>query len=114
MRLKYLLVYSLAQSPSQDLSIAYGKLSGVLDGKPLTLPGRNILNIGMVLVSIYLGYLYMSHAGSWTLWVMTAIALVFGMHMVLAIGGADMPVVVSMLNSYSGWAAAATGFLAGK
>ena len=94
--------------------IAYGKLSGVLDGKPLTLPGRNLLNAGMVLVSIYLGYLYMSHAGSWTLWVMTAIALVFGLHMVLAIGGADMPVVVSMLNSYSGWAAAATGFLLGN
>ena len=94
--------------------VAYGKLSGLLDGKPLTLPGRNMLNVGMVLVSIYLGYLYMSHAGSWTLWVMTAIALVFGLHMVLAIGGADMPVVVSMLNSYSGWAAAATGFLLGN
>ena len=94
--------------------VAYGKLSGVLDGKPLTVPGRNLLNIGMVLVSIYLGYLYMNHAGSWTLWVMTAIALVFGLHMVLAIGGADMPVVVSMLNSYSGWAAAATGFLLGN
>ena len=94
--------------------VAYGKLSGVLDGKPLTLPGRNLLNVGMVLVSIYLCYLYMNHAGSWTLWFMTAIALVFGLHMVLAIGGADMPVVVSMLNSYSGWAAAATGFLLGN
>ena len=94
--------------------VAYGKLAGILDGKPLTLPGRNLLNVGMVLVSIYLGYLYMSHAGSWTLWVMTAIALVFGLHMVMAIGGADMPVVVSMLNSYSGWAAAATGFLLGN
>ena len=94
--------------------VAYGKLAGILDGKPLTLPGRNVLNVGMVLLSIYLGYLYMSHAGSWTLWVMTAIALVFGLHMVLAIGGADMPVVVSMLNSYSGWAAAATGFLLGN
>ena len=94
--------------------VAYGKLSGLLDGKPLTLPGRNLLNVGMVLASIYLGYLYMDHAGSWTLWVMTAIALIFGLHMVLAIGGADMPVVVSMLNSYSGWAAAATGFLLGN
>ena len=94
--------------------VAYGKLAGILDGKPLTLPGRNLLNVGMVLVSIYFGYLYMSHAGSWTLWVMTVIALVFGLHMVLAIGGADMPVVVSMLNSYSGWAAAATGFLLGN
>ena len=94
--------------------VAYGKLAGVLDGKPLTLPGRNILNVGMVLISLYLGYLYMNHAGSWTLWVMTAIALIFGLHMVMAIGGADMPVVVSMLNSYSGWAAAATGFLLGN
>ena len=94
--------------------VAYGKLAGILDGKPLTLPGRNLLNVGMVLVSIYLGYLYMGHAGSWTLWAMTAIALIFGLHMVMAIGGADMPVVVSMLNSYSGWAAAATGFLLGN
>ena len=73
--------------------VAYGKLSGVMDGKPLTLPGRNLLNVGMVLASLYLGYLYMSHVGSWTLWVMTAIALVFGLHMVLSIGGADMPVI---------------------
>ena len=94
--------------------VAYGKLAGILDGKALTLPGRNLLNVGMILVSIYLGYLYVSHVGSWTLWVMTAIALVFGLHMVMAIGGADMPVVVSMLNSYSGWAAAATGFLLGN
>ena len=94
--------------------VAYGKLAGILDGKPLNLPGRNLLNVGMILVSIYLGYLYMSHAGSWTLWVMMAIALIFGLHMVMAIGGADMPVVVSMLNSYSGWAAAATGFLLGN
>ena len=94
--------------------VAYGKLAGIMDGKPLTLPGRNLLNVVMVLVSIYLGYLYMSHAGSWTLWVMTAVALIFGLHMVMAIGGADMPVVVSMLNSYSGWAAAATGFLLGN
>jgi NAD(P) transhydrogenase subunit beta len=94
--------------------IAYGKLAGIVDGKALVLPGRNLLNIAMVLVSIYLGYMYMNHAGSWTLWVMTAIAFVFGLHMVMAIGGADMPVVVSMLNSYSGWAAAATGFLLGN
>ena len=94
--------------------IAYGKLAGIVDGKALVLPGRNLLNIGMVLVSIYLGYLYMDHAGSWTLWVMTGIAFIFGLHMVMAIGGADMPVVVSMLNSYSGWAAAATGFLLGN
>jgi len=94
--------------------VAYGKLAGWLDGKPLALPGRNALNVGMVLVSVYLGYLYLGHAGPWTLYLMTAVALVFGIHMVMAIGGADMPVVVSMLNSYSGWAAAATGFLLGN
>ncbi len=94
--------------------IAYGKLAGWIDGKALALPGRNALNVGMVLASIYLGYMYLDHAGPWTLYVMTAIALVFGIHMVMAIGGADMPVVVSMLNSYSGWAAAATGFLLGN
>jgi NAD(P) transhydrogenase subunit beta len=94
--------------------IAYGKLSGVLNGKPLTLPGRHVLNLILVFACLGLGVLYLNHAGSWTLWAMTAIAFVFGAHLVLAIGGADMPVVVSMLNSYSGWAAAATGFLLGN
>jgi len=94
--------------------VAFGKLSGLLDGKPLTLPGRNILNLVAVLVCVWLGGMYLNHAGPWTLYLMTAIALVFGAHLVLAIGGADMPVVVSMLNSYSGWAAAATGFLLGN
>ena len=94
--------------------IAYGKLSGILNGKPLTLPGRHALNLIMVLACIGLGTMYVNHAGPWTLWAMTAIAFIFGAHLVLAIGGADMPVVVSMLNSYSGWAAAATGFLLGN
>ena len=94
--------------------IAYGKLSGVIDGKALVLPGRHALNIIMLLACLVLGYLYLNHAGSWTLLVMTAIAFVIGAHLVMAIGGADMPVVVSMLNSYSGWAAAATGFLLGN
>ncbi len=94
--------------------VAFGKLSGMVDGKPLTLPGRNILNLIAVLGCIWLGAMYLNHAGPWTLYLMTAIALVFGAHLVLAIGGADMPVVVSMLNSYSGWAAAATGFLLGN
>jgi NAD(P) transhydrogenase subunit beta len=79
--------------------VAFGKLSGMIDGKPLTLPGRNILNLIAVLGCIWLGAMYLNHAGPWTLYLMTAIALVFGAHLVLAIGGADMPVVVSMLNS---------------
>ena len=91
--------------------VAFGKLNGVINGKALTLPGRHLFNLVAVLVSIALMVLYINHAGSWTLWLMTIIALVIGVHMVMAIGGADMPVVVSMLNSYSGWAAAATGFL---
>lgn len=94
--------------------IAYGKLAGSISGKPLTLPGRHMLNIGMVVACLVLGYMYMSHAGIWTLYIMTLIAFVIGAHLVMAIGGADMPVVVSMLNSYSGWAAAATGFMLGN
>ena len=94
--------------------IAFGKLSGTIDGKALTLPGRNILNLIAVCACIWLGFMYLSHTGIWTLYLMTAIAFIFGAHLVLAIGGADMPVVVSMLNSYSGWAAAATGFLLGN
>jgi NAD(P) transhydrogenase subunit beta len=94
--------------------VAFGKLAGAIDGKPLALPGRNSLNLIAVGVCIWLGYMYLNHAGIWTLYLMTAIAFVFGAHLVMAIGGADMPVVVSMLNSYSGWAAAATGFLLGN
>lgn len=94
--------------------IAYGKLAGSIDGKALVLPGRHMLNLGMVIACLVLGAMYMAHAGSWTLIVMTLIAFVIGAHLVMAIGGADMPVVVSMLNSYSGWAAAATGFLLGN
>ena len=94
--------------------IAYGKLAGKLDGKALILPGRHLLNLAMVIAAFILLIMYMNHAGSWTLYLMTLIAFVIGAHLVLAIGGADMPVVVSMLNSYSGWAAAATGFLLGN
>ena len=95
--------------------IAFGKLSGKIGGKPLLLPGRHWLNLIALLVVIWFGYLFLqAHdpaAGMTPLIVMTVIALLFGIHMVMAIGGADMPVVVSMLNSYSGWAAAATGFM---
>ena len=95
--------------------IAFGKLSGRIGGKPLLLPGRHFLNLIGLLAVIYFGREFLgAHSvadGMLPLLVMTAIALLFGIHMVMAIGGADMPVVVSMLNSYSGWAAAATGFM---
>jgi H+-translocating NAD(P) transhydrogenase subunit beta len=95
--------------------IAFGKLSGRIGGKPLLLPARHWLNLIALLVVIYFGYRFLTAAdidsGMTPLIVMTVIALLFGIHMVMAIGGADMPVVVSMLNSYSGWAAAATGFM---
>jgi NAD(P) transhydrogenase subunit beta len=94
--------------------VAYGKLAGKLGGKALILPGRHFWNILMVSASLVLMIMYMNHAGSWTLYLMTILAMIIGAHLVLAIGGADMPVVVSMLNSYSGWAAAATGFLLGN
>jgi len=95
--------------------IAFGKLSARIGGKPLLLPGRHFMNLAGLLVVIYFGgdFLHSESvsAGMVALTVMTVIALLFGIHMVMAIGGADMPVVVSMLNSYSGWAAAATGFM---
>ncbi|MDH4054429.1 MAG: Re/Si-specific NAD(P)(+) transhydrogenase subunit beta [Gammaproteobacteria bacterium] len=98
--------------------IAFGKLSGRISGKPLTLPARHWLNLGLLIGAIWFGreFVLQSAAGSGMepLIIMTVIALLFGMHMVLAIGGADMPVVVSMLNSYSGWAASATGFMLGN
>ncbi|HSS29261.1 MAG TPA: Re/Si-specific NAD(P)(+) transhydrogenase subunit beta [Usitatibacter sp.] len=95
--------------------IAFGKLSARISGKPVLLPGRHWMNLAGLLVVIYFGYAFL-HApsiqeGMTPLVVMSVIALLFGVHMVMAIGGADMPVVVSMLNSYSGWAAAATGFM---
>ena len=94
--------------------IAFGKLSELITGKALILPARHALNLIMLLACLTLGYMFLDHAGSWTLIVMTIIAFIIGAHLVLAIGGADMPVVVSMLNSYSGWAAAATGFMLGN
>jgi NAD(P) transhydrogenase subunit beta len=95
--------------------IAYGKLSAKIGGKPMLLPGRHLLNLAGLVGVIWFGILFVqAHdvgAGMLPLLAMTVIALLFGIHMVMAIGGADMPVVVSMLNSYSGWAAAATGFM---
>ncbi|AVO51057.1 NAD(P)(+) transhydrogenase (Re/Si-specific) subunit beta [Melaminivora suipulveris] len=95
--------------------IAFGKLNGKIGGKPLLLPARHWLNLAALLVVIWFGREFLRaetiEQGMLPLVVMTVIALLFGIHMVMAIGGADMPVVVSMLNSYSGWAAAATGFM---
>jgi len=95
--------------------IAFGKLSGKIGGKPLLLPARHWINLAGLLAVLWFGSEFVGaanvEAGLVPLAVMTAIALLFGIHMVVAIGGADMPVVVSMLNSYSGWAAAATGFM---
>jgi NAD(P) transhydrogenase subunit beta len=92
--------------------IAFGKLKGIISGRPLLLPARHWINLGLGIASVFLGVEFVSTTdGMSSLLIMTAIALLFGVHMVMAIGGADMPVVVSMLNSYSGWAAAATGFM---
>ncbi|GAA6143786.1 Re/Si-specific NAD(P)(+) transhydrogenase subunit beta [Hydrogenophaga sp. 5NK40-0174] len=95
--------------------IAFGKLNGKIGGKPLLLPARHWLNLIALLVVIWFGRVFLNahdvETGMTPLIIMTVIALLFGVHMVMAIGGADMPVVVSMLNSYSGWAAAATGFM---
>ncbi len=91
--------------------IAFGKLSAKISGKPMLLPARHWINLAGLLAVIYCGGWFINSHSMTPLVIMTAIALLFGIHMVMAIGGADMPVVVSMLNSYSGWAAAATGFM---
>jgi len=95
--------------------IAFGKLSARISSRPLALPVRHWLNLGLGLVCLWLGVVFVGAedmgSGLIPLLVMTVIAFAFGVHMVMAIGGADMPVVISMLNSYSGWAAAATGFM---
>jgi NAD(P) transhydrogenase subunit beta len=95
--------------------IAYGKLSGMVGGQPMLLPARHWLNLVMFVAVIIVAIKFVGetdhHQAMIYLLIMTAIAMLFGVHMVAAIGGADMPVVISMLNSYSGWAAAATGFM---
>ncbi|MDD9874372.1 MAG: NAD(P)(+) transhydrogenase (Re/Si-specific) subunit beta, partial [Gammaproteobacteria bacterium] len=94
---------------------AFGKLQGLISSAPLTLPARHWLNAALGLACVYLGVVFVGAPSTADaavpMLIMTALALLFGAHMVLAIGGADMPVVISMLNSYSGWAAAATGFV---
>ncbi|PQQ39341.1 NAD(P)(+) transhydrogenase (Re/Si-specific) subunit beta [Photorhabdus luminescens] len=95
--------------------VAFGKLCGKISSKPLMLPNRHKLNLAALVISFVLLITFVKTESTglqvFTLLLMTAIALVFGWHLVASIGGADMPVVVSMLNSYSGWAAAAAGFM---
>ena len=91
--------------------VAFGKLSGRIDSKPLMLPGKNVLNVGALVLFIALTVWFVASPQLWLLVVVTVVALLLGWHLVASIGGGDMPVVVSMLNSYSGWAAAASGFL---
>jgi NAD(P) transhydrogenase subunit beta len=90
--------------------IAYGKLAGKVDGAAKKLPGGHMLNAGAAALSLVFAAMYLGGAGVWTLVLLTLLALFIGYHLIMGIGGADMPVVVSMLNSYSGWAAAAIGF----
>ncbi|GGF81751.1 NAD(P) transhydrogenase subunit beta [Mameliella alba] len=94
--------------------IAYGKLSGKVTSAAKKLPGGHMLNAGAALISILLLMIYMGSSGGWTLLLMSVAAFFIGYHLIMGIGGADMPVVVSMLNSYSGWAAAAIGFSLGN
>ncbi|APX93820.1 NAD(P) transhydrogenase subunit beta [Halomonas sp. 1513] len=90
--------------------IAFGKLAGKVDGKPKQLPGGHLLNAGAAGLCLLLAIAYVAGAGFWTLLLLAALSFFIGYHLIMGIGGADMPVVVSMLNSYSGWAAAAIGF----
>ena len=94
--------------------VAFGKLAGKVDGMAKKLPGGHLLNAAAALGSVALGVLYFNEAGTWPLVAMTLLAFFIGYHLIMGIGGADMPVVVSMLNSYSGWAAAAIGFTLGN
>ncbi len=91
--------------------VAWAKLQGTLKGRPLLLPARHLLNLLMLGLILVCGYYFVSGGSVLPLLLACVMAFVFGAHLVVAIGGADMPVVVSMLNSYSGWAAAATGFM---
>lgn len=94
--------------------VAYLKLAGKIKSKPLIIPGRNIINAVILVVMIGMLGWFIPTQSVWPLAIMTVLALLLGFHMVAAIGGGDMPVVISMLNSYSGWAAAASGFMLGN
>ena len=98
--------------------VAFGKLRAILSSAPLTLPGKHVLNLLMIVGSVVLGYFFLfpspAISALTALLAMTVIASVLGVHLVASIGGGDMPVVVSMLNSYSGWAAASAGFMLGN
>ncbi len=94
--------------------VAFGKLAGKIDGKPSKLPGGHMLNLGALIVSVILGVMFFYGSGIWTMLLVILLAGFIGWHLIMGIGGADMPVVVSMLNSYSGWAAAAIGFTLGN
>jgi NAD(P) transhydrogenase subunit beta len=90
--------------------IAFGKLAGKVDGKAKKLPGGHMLNAAAAIISLVMLFVYLSSGSTLAIVIMTLAALFIGYHLIMGIGGADMPVVVSMLNSYSGWAAAAIGF----
>ena len=94
--------------------VAFGKLAGKIDGGANKLPGGHILNATAAILSVVLGVIYFNGGGVEPLLLMTLLAFFIGYHLIMGIGGADMPVVVSMLNSYSGWAAAAIGFTLGN
>ncbi|MFK7874793.1 MAG: NAD(P)(+) transhydrogenase (Re/Si-specific) subunit beta [Paracoccaceae bacterium] len=94
--------------------IAYGKLSGKVDSAATKLPGGHLLNAGALALSLLFAIWYFNGGGFFALFLLTLLALFIGYHLIMGIGGADMPVVVSMLNSYSGWAAAAIGFSLGN
>jgi NAD(P) transhydrogenase subunit beta len=94
--------------------VAYGKLAGKISSAALTLPARHQINLVALIACFVLGFMYLQGAGLWTMLAVTLISGAIGWHLIMAIGGADMPVVVSMLNSYSGWAAAAIGFTLGN
>ncbi|MGZ9810348.1 NAD(P)(+) transhydrogenase (Re/Si-specific) subunit beta [Pseudoroseicyclus sp. H15] len=94
--------------------VAFGKLAGRVNGKPSKLPGGHMLNLAAAVLCLILGIMFVSGAGLWTMVLVALLAGFIGWHLIMGIGGADMPVVVSMLNSYSGWAAAAIGFTLGN